>query len=96
MRFCFQPCIPNIDLLATTECKEDAVPFLCLYSFPIYSCTDQLLLLPSKEECERISTTTCQAELQLVNQFQLGNLLPDCSELPSTNNAAGEHEALFS
>ena len=74
--------------LASEECKKDAIPFLCLYGFPIFSCLEQKLVLPTKEECERIITTTCQEEFNLVVQVGFDGL-PDCNELPSNKNFPG-------
>ena len=86
----------NIDRIATAECIQDAVPLLCLYQFPIYSCRDQQMLLPSKEECQRISTMTCQAEIKLAFFFGIDVQLPDCNQLPSIDNDTGKHESLVS
>ena len=43
-----------------------------------------MVVLPTKEECERISTSTCKAEFSLAVFFQLDDLLPDCNKLPGS------------
>ena len=83
MRIRYRNSISSVDV-ATDECREEAVPFLCLYHFSLCSCHEQQLVLPTKEECVRISTTTCKVELQLALSFGFGYLLPDCDELPSS------------
>ena len=80
-----------IDALASEECKQDAIPFLCQYRYPIYSCSEQKVVLPTKEECERITTTTCQVEVSLAASFGLDNLLPDCNGLPTNKSITGTH-----
>ena len=75
--------------MASEECIQDAIPFLCLYQFPIFSCLEQMVVLPTTEECERITSTTCRAEFNLAIKFGLGDLLPDCIELPSNINNSG-------
>ena len=70
-------------LLASDGCIEDAIPFLCLYGFPIFSCLEQKVVLPTKEECARITTTTCKNEFNLAVAFGQGHLFPNCNELPS-------------
>lgn len=77
------------DTFATDQCKEDVIPFLCLFGFPLYSCPQQEVVLPTKEECQRIIMTTCQAEFHLANLFGLEDLLPDCNELPSGLDESG-------
>ena len=83
------------DDLAAAECQKDAIPFLCLYGFPICSCIDKQLILPTKEECERISTTTCQAEFNLALLLGFGDIVPDCSQLPSRSDESGKHNYYF-
>ena len=98
----FVPCVfvcDKINLLslaelASVECQQDAVPFLCLYGFPIFSCLEQQVILPTREECQRITTTTCQVEFNLAVRIGFSDLLPDCNELPSnSNDNQGNHEA---
>ena len=81
----------DIDDLATAECRREAIPFLCLYAFPICSCADKQTVLPTMEECERISTTTCRAEFTLAVVLGFDYLLPDCSQLPSKSDQSGSH-----
>ena len=77
-----------LDQIATDECEQDVTPFLCLYGFPIFSCLEQRVVLPTKEECERITTTSCRVEFNLAVAFGFDHLLPDCNELPSgTDNS---------
>ena len=84
----------TIESLVTAECQREATPFLCLYQFPLCSCHDQQLVLPTKEECESISTTACQAEFNLALRLGFGYLLPDCDLLPSSRiNTTCEHIA---
>ena len=49
------------------------------------SCLDQRVILPTKEECERVSRGTCRAEFNLAKAFGFGDILPDCNELPSSS-----------
>ena len=79
----------TLDTLASEECMQEAIPFLCQYGFPIYSCPEQKVVLPTEEECERISTTTCQAEVSLAASFGLEHLIPDCKGLPTDKNITG-------
>ena len=74
-----------LEELASAECQQDVIPFLCLYGFPLCSSMDQQLILPTEEECERIRSTTCQVEYDLAILLGFGNLLPDCNLLPSSN-----------
>ena len=75
----------SIDDLASSACKEEVIPFICLYTFPLCSCRDQELILPTKEECERISATTCRVELLLAIRLGYADLIPDCNLLPNSN-----------
>ena len=83
-----------IESLATEECEE-VLSFLCLYHFPIFSCREQQLVLPTREECERLSTTTCQAELILASAFGYGDILPDCNKLTSSSDKQGSRVLLL-
>ena len=77
-------------MFATEQCEQDALPFLCLYGFPIISCIEESVVLPTKEECERISRTTCQAEFNFASAVGFEDILPDCNELPSSHNTLGK------
>ena len=52
-------------------------------------------MLPTVEECERITTTTCQAEVNLTYAFGLDNPFPDCNELPSSISGSGKIHNVF-
>ena len=83
--------IVNVDELASEECRRQSVPFLCLAEFPVCSCNNQRLLFPTKEECQRLTTTTCRAEFNLAVRLGFGDLLPNCNDLPSSGNTLGDH-----
>ena len=75
-----------LGVFASEKCQEDVIPFVCLYVFPLCSSLDQQLILPTKEECERISTTTCQMEFNLaVGTEGISHFIPYCDLLPSNN-----------
>ena len=78
-----------LDQLASDECQQHALPFFCLYLFPIFSCLEQKVILPTKEECERITTSLCQVELSKATVFGLDHIIPDCNELPSSSDNSG-------
>lgn len=71
--------------MTSPACRQDIVPFLCLYGFPLCSCVDQQRILPTREECERIRMTTCRVENNLATILGFDDLLPDCNLLPSNN-----------
>ena len=72
----------NTDTAASRDCQAAAAPFLCQYQFPLCDCATGNLLLPTKEACLHISMDACRTEWLQVQRFGLGNLLPDCSQLP--------------
>ena len=82
-------CLVSLDTLATPQCQQDAIPFICLYGFPICSQLEREVYLPTKEECERITTTTCRVEFNLALSFGFGDLLPKCNLLPSSSESSG-------
>eukprot|EP00731_Ephydatia_muelleri_P010669 Em0005g1255a len=68
------------------QCKEVALPFLCLYLFPL--CDDnQTTYLPSMAQCISISTDICRTEWLLASS--LVNNLPVCSKLPNVSPCNG-------
>ena len=69
------------DLVASEECKEQAIPFLCLYGFPLCSCTHEEIYHPSRDDCERILKTSCWAEFQLASRLDYGDIIPQCNSL---------------
>ena len=75
---------------ASDECQNEALPFLCLRDYPIFSCAEKKVILPTKEGCEWIISTTCQVEVNLAYTIELGNLFPDCNELPSGISGSGK------
>ena len=64
---------------ASPECKERAIPFLCIYYFGLCD-SGGVQHQPSMEECISVSTGTCQAEWITANLFLPGQL-PTCESL---------------
>ena len=58
-------------------CQEAVVSLLCQFTFPLCSCSNGDLYLPSQEECLRISTDVCVTEWSLA--INDGHMLPNCS-----------------
>ena len=77
----------------SAECLQEAAPFLCLYQFPIFSCLEQQVILPTKEECERITRSTCRVEFILAIKFGFAYSLPRCNTLPNSSNISGKLKA---
>ena len=75
------------DQFASAECQKEAIPFLCLYGFPLCSCTHNEIYLPSKDDCERIIAESCRVEYNLLLSLGLdfSDILPDCNLLPMAN-----------
>ena len=68
--------------LLSSQCRDAALPFLCLYLFPL--CDDnQTAYFPSSEQCTSISTDTCKAEWTNAKTLIAG--LPVCSVLPDAS-----------
>lgn len=69
--------------LLSSECQKVALPFLCLYLFPL--CDDKnTAYLPSMMECISISTGICNVEWNFAASYVN---LPDCSRLPNVSTA---------
>ena len=75
------------DQFASAECQKEAIPFLCLFGFPLCSCTHNEIYLPSKDDCERIIAESCRVEyiFLLASGSDYINILPDCNLLPMAN-----------
>ena len=73
----------------SADCQEQAVSFLCLYQFPIFSCLEQQVILPTKENCERIIESTCRVEFTLAIKLGFDYLLPQCDTLPNGIDTSG-------
>ena len=58
-------------------CQEAVLSLLCQFTFPLCSCYDGDLYLPSQEECLRISTDVCATEWS--HALNNGLILPNCS-----------------
>ncbi|XP_019850181.1 PREDICTED: uncharacterized protein LOC109580977 [Amphimedon queenslandica] len=69
------------------ECRSAGSEFVCQYSFPLCDCVTGKEYLPSRELCNYVSTQVCSAEWLAAIYFLGQNVLPDCSELPSTGNS---------
>ena len=68
--------------LLSPQCRDAALPFFCLYLFPLCD-GNQTAYLPSSEQCTTISTETCKNEWTLAKATITG--LPECSVLPNIN-----------
>ena len=74
---------------ASPECKERAIPFLCVYYFGLCD-SGGVEYQSSIEECTSVSTGICQAEWITANQFLPGRL-PACESLLESSNPCGEY-----
>ena len=78
--------IQSFQAFLSPQCREVALPFLCLYLFPL--CDDnQTTYLPSMAQCISISTDICRTEWLLASS--LVNNLPVCSDLPNVSPCNG-------
>ena len=68
----------------SSQCQAVALPFLCLYLFPLCD-ENQTIYLPSMAECISISTDICKSEWMKAMNLQLVTNLPVCSTLPNTS-----------
>lgn len=78
--------IQSFQAFLSPQCQVVALPFLCLYLFPLCN-DDQTTFLPSMAECISISTDICRTEWMLTSS--LVNNLPVCSKLPSVSSCKG-------
>lgn len=87
-KFCIIDCaVPQIP---DEDCKQVAFPFLCQYMFPLCDvpadgCCGNMLL-PSQEECIKVSEHQCRNEWILAKTYGYGALLPNCDDLPLKTN----------
>ena len=73
---------------ASAECQMEAIPFFCLYGYPLCSCTHNEIYRPSKDDCERIIAESCRVEYNLLLSLgsDYSDILPDCNLLPMGNH----------
>ena len=65
---------------ASAECKEKAIPFLCLHLFGL--CVESgVSIQPTAGQCEEIRDITCQEEWGIIEQLDVD--LPDCEMFPT-------------
>ena len=66
----------------SSQCQAVALPFLCLYLFPLCD-ENQTTYLPSMAECISVSTDICKSEWMTAKTLVTN--LPVCSTLPNTS-----------
>ena len=71
--------VGNLQTFLSPQCKIAALPFICLYLFPLCD-QNQTLHLPSSEQCISISTVSCKSEWTTAKAL-ISNL-PVCQSLP--------------
>ena len=64
---------------SSIECRNKALPFLCLQLFGLCG-SAQILIQPTRNECEEIRDMLCPQEWNTIMQFGID--LPDCARLP--------------
>lgn len=76
--------VTYVDLYASTypQCRSEALPFLCQFSFPLINCDTRQAYQSSKEECIRISTTICSVLWEAAANLGYADNLPICEDLP--------------
>ena len=64
------------------DCKSEALPFFCQYSFPLMDCESGQVYQSSKQECLRISTSVCPLLWSLgAMDPNYADALPVCEDL---------------
>ena len=61
------------------ECREEAVPLLCLHLFGLCS-TSNVSIHPTSAECENVRDNLCRMEWQIAKTLNYD--IPDCSSFP--------------
>ena len=62
--------------LATSECKAEVKPFLCLYFFGLCDLTTKTSYQPSASQCKNLRDRVCRQEW--ITAVKFGLELPDC------------------
>ena len=86
-------CVTIIDDGDSTseECRNAGVPFLCQYVYHLCdSENSETSFLPSKEECDYVSTEACATEWKAFS-----SQLPKCNDLPNQTHPKSEFMKMF-
>lgn len=73
--------IRSLELFGSPECVAAATPFLCVHLFDGVCDSEGVLYLPTREECEELSTDVCRTEFELAHS--IGMEFVDCEQLPT-------------
>ncbi|KAL5491673.1 hypothetical protein EMCRGX_G017005 [Ephydatia muelleri] len=75
--------IKSFESFLSPQCRAVALPFACLYFFPLCDGNQTAYFLPSSDECISISTETCKGEWE--GAKKLVRQIPDCRTLPDVS-----------
>lgn len=74
---------------ASQQCAEAAIPFGCLYLFPLCDSSSGELVYPTAEECMHLSDDVCATVWAgALQNPAIAARLPDCDLLPVANSSA--------
>ena len=79
----------GLSAIASPECEEAALPFLCLYLFRLCD-SNGILYQPTSIDCVTISTGVCEREWAIAAGAVGQERLPQCELLPMTPLLCGK------
>ena len=68
----------NIVALASEQCRDNVLPFLCQYIYPPCNITSNTANYVSQTHCSNIRDAVCSFEWKLAINTPLAHLLPNC------------------
>ena len=76
----------NIITLASEQCHDNVLPFLCQYIFPPCDITNNTTDFISQTHCSYIRDAVCSFEWKVVMNTPLAYLLPNCENFDDDDN----------
>ena len=72
--------------LASEQCRDNVLPFLCQYVFPPCNITNNIANFISQTHCSNIRDVVCSFEWKVVMNTPLAHLLPNCENFDDDDN----------